>query len=245
MNNKITETQLAEAVNDSTSIKEVLIKLERRSDGGSGQYLLLHKLLNQWNISISHFLTQSERLKNTPLKSKLPLNSILVINGTYNRHALKNRLYSEGVKNRLCEFCGQSEMWHGRNMSLILDHINGIYNDNRLENLRILCPNCNATLPTHCGKNRNPNTTKQNKYCQNTNCKKFLKSRTRKFCSKKCFLNSDVHHTARVYLRKVVRPPYEQLKQEIEQTNKSAVARKYKVNETTIRNWCKFYEKYK
>lgn len=38
-------------------------------------------------------------------------------------------------------------------MGLILDHINGIHKDNRIENLRIVCPNCNATLPTHGGKN--------------------------------------------------------------------------------------------
>ena len=40
-------------------------------------------------------------------------------------------------------------------MGLILDHINGVRDDNRLENLRIVCPNCAATLDTHCGrKNR-------------------------------------------------------------------------------------------
>lgn len=49
--------------------------------------------------------------------------------------------------------CGQGEEWNGKKMSLILDHINGVHNDNRLENLRIVCPNCNATLDTHCGKN--------------------------------------------------------------------------------------------
>jgi hypothetical protein len=39
-------------------------------------------------------------------------------------------------------------------LSLILDHINGVNNDNRIENIRIVCPNCNATLDTHCGKNK-------------------------------------------------------------------------------------------
>jgi hypothetical protein len=40
-------------------------------------------------------------------------------------------------------------------MSLIIDHINGVGDDNRLENLQIVCPNCAATLDTHCGrKNR-------------------------------------------------------------------------------------------
>ena len=51
--------------------------------------------------------------------------------------------------------CGQGEMWRGFRMSLVLDHVNGVCDDNRLENLRFLCPNCNATLDTHCGrKNR-------------------------------------------------------------------------------------------
>jgi len=59
-------------------------------------------------------------------------------------------LYQEKLKNKVCELCGQDENWNGKKMSLILDHINGINNDNRLENLRIVCPNCNATLDTHC-----------------------------------------------------------------------------------------------
>ena len=58
--------------------------------------------------------------------------------------------YKEGIKKRKCELCGQGEEWNGKHMSLILDHINGNPNDNRLENLQIVCPNCNATLPTHC-----------------------------------------------------------------------------------------------
>lgn len=71
-------------------------------------------------------------------------------------HLLKQKLYKLGFKKRLCEECGQGEEWRGKKMSLILDHINGVNNDNRIENLRIICPNCNATLDTHCGKNRKP-----------------------------------------------------------------------------------------
>ena len=75
---------------------------------------------------------------------------------TYSRNALKRRLYKAGVKRRACELCGQGELWRGREMALILDHANGVATDNRLENLRIVCPNCAATLPTHCGRNVDP-----------------------------------------------------------------------------------------
>lgn len=81
------------------------------------------------------------------------LDEVLVENSKFSRTALKNKLYKQSIKQRKCEICGLGEEWQGKKMSLILDHINGVYNDNRLENLRILCPNCNATLDTHCGKN--------------------------------------------------------------------------------------------
>jgi hypothetical protein len=67
---------------------------------------------------------------------------------------LKKQLYNEGLKKPICELCGQDEIWQGKKMSLILDHINGVNIDNRLENLRIVCPNCDATLDTFCSKNR-------------------------------------------------------------------------------------------
>ena len=78
----------------------------------------------------------------------------IVEGSTYSRGRLKQGPYNAGLKTRRCELCGQDELWRGRPMSLILDHINGVPTDNRLENLRIVCPNCAATLETHCGRKK-------------------------------------------------------------------------------------------
>ena len=88
-------------------------------------------------------------------RRRIPLDAILVEGSTYSRSSLKRRLYEAGLKDRRCELCGQGEKWKGRRISLIIDHINGVRDDHRLENLRIICPNCAAGLETHCGrKNR-------------------------------------------------------------------------------------------
>ena len=65
---------------------------------------------------------------------------------------MKRRLIKEGILKDKCYECGISE-WRGKKLSLHLDHINGDNTDNRLKNLRVLCPNCHSITETYCGKN--------------------------------------------------------------------------------------------
>ena len=140
----------ASVVGRSTTLKQVLVHFGLRPAGGN--FRVLRRWLSQWDISTEHFVGTPPPRSREPI----PLERVLVERSPYPRSKLKQRLYADGLKQRACELCGQGEQWHGARMSLILDHINGVADDNRLENLRIVCPNCAATLDTHCGRAQPP-----------------------------------------------------------------------------------------
>ena len=112
-------------------------------------------------------------------------------------------------------------------MSLILDHKNGIHNDNRLENLRIVCPNCNATLDTHAGKNIK----------KKVKVEKIKKIKIEKIKPEKSKSRSKLDFS--ISRRKVERPSFDVLKTEINTLGYSAVGRKYGVSDNAIRKWIK------
>jgi hypothetical protein len=167
----------------------------------------------------------------------------MVEGSTYSRNHLKRRLYREGLKEPLCELCGQGELWHGRRMGLILDHINGVRDDHRIDNLQIVCPNCAATLDTHCGrKNRLATVDRECLRCGRAFRARYPQQR---YCSRECGTraarpNRGVPNHA---LRRTERPPYDQLLREIAETSFSAVGRRYGVSDNAIRKWVRQYER--
>lgn len=156
---KYTKEYLTELVNESKCMWDVVMNAGMGRNEGNYNYL--HRLINRYNISTLHFEDQRKGIR----RSKLTLDDFLVKDRhiSINGNKMKAKLYKAGLKQPICEKCGQNEWWNGEKISLILDHINGDRDNNLLENLRIVCPNCNATLPTHGGKNRSTKSNTINK----------------------------------------------------------------------------------
>lgn len=115
--------------------------------------LWLKQLIAAEGIDTSHFLGAGwRRGSTTPVVPRRPLAEILVVGRLVSTNGLKRRLIEEGLKKPRCEECLR-ESWRGKAIPLELDHINGQREDNRLGNLRILCPNCHAQTDTYRGRN--------------------------------------------------------------------------------------------
>lgn len=95
---------------------------------------------------------KGKTLGRSPLR--LENSQVFVEGSSYPRHRLKERILEEEMIQYRCACCGIGPEWLGKPMPLILDHINGVNDDNRLENLRFVCSNCDTQLPTYKSKNR-------------------------------------------------------------------------------------------
>lgn len=190
-----------------------------------------------WHISTAHF---DQSMKRPGGRRPRPLAEILVEGSTYNRGTLKRRLYAAGMKERRCELCGQGEEWMGRRMALILDHVNGVATDNRIENLQVVCPNCAATLDTHCG--RNLPRVEIELECRRCGTRFVRRRPEQRYCSRACGTRYE-RARSRPRPRKVERPSYEQLVREIAASSYVAVGRRYGVSDNAIRKWLRAYER--
>ena len=147
---KYTREQLTQAVRGCSSVRQVLVRLNVAPYGGN--YGVLRRAIARFDIDTSHFTGRSWS-RGQQLPTRRSLETYLANLAPIQSFKLKRRLLRDGIFEARCARCSLS-VWQGSPIPLELDHINGDNSDNRLQNLRLLCPNCHALTPTYRSKRR-------------------------------------------------------------------------------------------
>jgi hypothetical protein len=147
------EDQLRAAVAKASCVVDVLRLLGLVTAGGNHATIKHH--ITRLGLDTSHFSTERVRLrgfKRSRDEREIPLEKVFCENSAVSRNTLRKRALGHLLP-VLCAWCGNCGEHNGESLTLHLDHVNGVGNDNRIENLRWLCPNCHSQTDTYAGRN--------------------------------------------------------------------------------------------
>lgn len=216
---------LEDIVKKSDSYSDALRKLNLAVAGGN--LSTLKKKIKENGITVEHF-TYSKHYRNKErYDASYYFNNVKYIS----THALKKKLIEGGYKKNICEnpecLC-KDGVWNGKPIICQLHHINGDHNDNRLENLMMLCPNCHSQTENYCGNSNKPI---KKRLC--AKCGKELKSYNSKLCPS----------CSSKLSKSLKRPPLDKLIQDFKNEKTfTGVAKIYEVSDKAVAKWFKHYK---
>jgi hypothetical protein len=152
---KYTKDELSEVIKCSKNYQDVIhtLKINRF------YHKYLKKFVENNNVDTSHFSKTS--LQQNTIEN-LFIEQSKAISGT----RIKKYLLKKNIVEHKCSICNMEPYWNSKPLSLQIDHINGNHYDNRIENLRLICPNCHSQTDTYTGRNLKKGETK---YCSSCN----------------------------------------------------------------------------
>ncbi len=151
---KLSDEQFVELLKKSSTISEVLFKLGYTVKGNSWGYSQVRRRMTDLNLD--YFIFRGKSVMKQNKFNAVKAEDILKENCKHTRTVLRGYIIRNNLIPYRCAICGCVE-WQGKTLSLELDHINGCNNDNRLENLRFLCPNCHSQTSTYGSRNQQRN----------------------------------------------------------------------------------------
>lgn len=223
--NQYSTEELQSIVQQVTTWKDLILALGYVSNSGKQLAIIKQRIVNE-NIDISHFVVYKQ--------GKVDRNreNVFIENSTADQKVLRRFYLKENIP-YVCVICGQEPFWNGQELTLILDHINGKNHDDRLENLRWVCPNCNMQLPTTNRKKSSFEEKSHKKYyC--IDCGIEISSSN----SQRCISCSN---KSRAKVKKEIDVTREELKKLIRTIPFTKIGEKFNVSDNAVRKWCDNY----
>lgn len=221
--NQYSDEEFIQIWNISSSMKNFAENLGYKTyTGDAGERI--RKRVNELNLSDNHFKRKRPQ--------KRTENNVFCKDSTATQKTLREWYLKGEYSSYCCSICGQEPFWNGKELTLTLDHINGDNHDNRLENLRWVCPNCDRQLDTFGSKNRTHLPVKKY-YC--VDCGKEISEK-----SKRCNQCNNKNRSKNIIESIIDRKT---LKEKIRTQSFESIAKEYgKKSGNAVKKWCDYYD---